>query len=247
MPIRDMRDYLATLEQQGLLRRIDREIDRDWEIACLAKWMYQALPMERRFGLYFQNVKGSSIPVVTGALGGSARSVALALQCDVDAINDAVVSALRAPIKPNGLNAVYLNSEKALDLKASQVNALLAWLHGGGHLIVGSRTNHSSHRQRVVAQIASVRPLPASPPSRAIPNCWNGCAVPGVMMAAIISSRTRRPAPAPGRAHASAGPRSRNPYAKLTEDPKFEQAAMQVAVGSVRDGHVLIGSAKSPW
>ena len=95
-----MRDYLATLEQHDLLQRVTREVDRSWEIACLAKWMYQALPVERRFGLLFQNVKGSSIPVVTGALGASPRSVALALQCEVDAINDKVVAALRNPIRP---------------------------------------------------------------------------------------------------------------------------------------------------
>jgi len=69
MPYRDMRDYLAALEQQDLLKRITRQTDGSWEIACLAKWMYQALPVERRFGLMFQNVKGSNIPVITGALG----------------------------------------------------------------------------------------------------------------------------------------------------------------------------------
>ncbi len=100
MPYRDMRDYLATLEQHGLLKSVTRETDRSWEIACLTKWMYQALPVEQRFGLMFQNVKGSKIPVVTGALGGSPRSVALALQCEVDAINDTVVAALRRPVKP---------------------------------------------------------------------------------------------------------------------------------------------------
>jgi 2,5-furandicarboxylate decarboxylase 1 len=100
MPYRDIRDYLAVLEQHSLLRRVTKELDRSWEIACLAKWMYQALPIESRFGLYCQNVKGSSIPVVTAALGASPRSVALALQCEVDEINDKVVAALRNPIKP---------------------------------------------------------------------------------------------------------------------------------------------------
>ena len=87
MSYRDMRDYLAALEQQDLLKRITHEVDHSWEIACLAKWMYQALPVEERFGFYFQNVKGSKIPVVTGALGASPKSVALALQCEVDEIN----------------------------------------------------------------------------------------------------------------------------------------------------------------
>lgn len=84
MPFRDMRDYLAALEQQNLLRRVSREVDHNWEVACLAKWMYQALPIDRRFGLYFQNVKGTTIPVVTGALGACPASVAVALQCEVE-------------------------------------------------------------------------------------------------------------------------------------------------------------------
>lgn len=100
MPYRDMRDYLAVLEQQNCLRRITREVDRNWEIACLAKWMYQTLPVEERFGFYFQNVKGCKIPVVTGALGASPKGVALALQCDVHEINNKVADALRHPHKP---------------------------------------------------------------------------------------------------------------------------------------------------
>jgi UbiD family decarboxylase len=62
--------------------------------------MYQALPIDQRFGLYFGNVRGSSIPVVTGALGACPESVAVALQCEVDQINDTVVAAMRNPIKP---------------------------------------------------------------------------------------------------------------------------------------------------
>jgi hypothetical protein len=43
-----MRDYLVILEQHNLLKRVTR---CGWEIACLAKWMYQALPVERSFGI----------------------------------------------------------------------------------------------------------------------------------------------------------------------------------------------------
>jgi UbiD family decarboxylase len=95
-----MRDYLAVLQQQDLLRAVTKEVDCNWGIACIAKWMYQALPVERRFGLMFQNVRGFNIPVITGALGGSPRSVALALQCEVDGINDRVVAGLRNRVKP---------------------------------------------------------------------------------------------------------------------------------------------------
>jgi UbiD family decarboxylase len=116
-----MRDYVATLEQHDLLRRVTKHVDRDWEVACLAKWMYQALPVERRFGLLFQNVNGSDIPIVTAALGASPHSVALALRCDVGAINDTVVSALRRPIAPRTVGSavcqenVHLGGEACLD------------------------------------------------------------------------------------------------------------------------------------
>jgi UbiD family decarboxylase len=105
MAYRDMRDYLAALEQQNLLKRITREVDHNWEVACLAKWMYQALPIEERFGFYFQNVKGSTIPVVTGVLGAAPKSVALALQCEVHEINSKIVDSLRHLKKPKLVNA----------------------------------------------------------------------------------------------------------------------------------------------
>lgn len=40
------------------------------------------------------------------------------------------------PIALESLDALYLNSEKAIELKVPQVMALLAWVRGGGHLIV---------------------------------------------------------------------------------------------------------------
>jgi hypothetical protein len=36
------------------------------------------------------------------------------------------------PITLAGLDTIYLSSERAFELKQPQVNALLAWLHGGG-------------------------------------------------------------------------------------------------------------------
>ncbi len=119
MAYRDMRDYLAVLEQHDLLKRVTREVDCNWEIACLAKWMFQALPVERRFGLLFQKVKGSGIPVVTGALGASPQSVALALQCDVEAINDKIVAALRNPKAPTASRAAVCQEVEYIGDKAS--------------------------------------------------------------------------------------------------------------------------------
>lgn len=40
------------------------------------------------------------------------------------------------PIALEGLNSLYLNTARALELKEPQVRALLSWLHGGGQLVV---------------------------------------------------------------------------------------------------------------
>ncbi len=100
MTHRTMRDFLTALEKKGLLRRIAKPVDRMWEPAALAKWMYQALPAEKRFGMYFEKVIGSDIPIVTAALGANPAAYAIALDIEVDDINGAWVKACRNPIPP---------------------------------------------------------------------------------------------------------------------------------------------------
>ena len=41
------------------------------------------------------------------------------------------------PLVFEGMDTIYLNSEKAPELTVNQVYALMAWLNTGGHLIVG--------------------------------------------------------------------------------------------------------------
>lgn len=100
MTHRTMRDFLTVLEKKGLMRRITRPVDPSWEPAVLAKWMYQSLPPEKRFGMYFEKVQGSDIPLVTAALGASYSTYAAALDVEVDGINDAWVKAALNPIPP---------------------------------------------------------------------------------------------------------------------------------------------------
>jgi 4-hydroxy-3-polyprenylbenzoate decarboxylase len=95
-----MKDFLAELERRDKLRHITEPVDRTWEPACLAKWMYQAMPNDERFGLYFDRVKGSEIPLVTGALGASTHTYAAALEVEPDRINEKIVQALLNPIAP---------------------------------------------------------------------------------------------------------------------------------------------------
>ena len=100
MPYRDMREFLSALEARGKLRRITQQVDHTWEVACIARWMFQALPHEQRCGLLFENIKGSSIPVMTGVLGASPDVYAIALETEPDKINEKWVQSLRNPLPP---------------------------------------------------------------------------------------------------------------------------------------------------
>ena len=65
MSHRDFREFVAVAEQQGLLRRVRQSVDRSWEPACMAKWAFQALSNEDRFGLLFEDVEGSDFALCT--------------------------------------------------------------------------------------------------------------------------------------------------------------------------------------
>ncbi|MBI2315554.1 MAG: UbiD family decarboxylase [Betaproteobacteria bacterium] len=95
-----MRDFLSALETKGLLRRIEKPVDPTWEPAALAKWMYQALPAEKRFGMLFEKVLGSDIPIATAALGANTATYAAALGVEPEGINAAWARACLNPIAP---------------------------------------------------------------------------------------------------------------------------------------------------
>ncbi len=121
------------------------------------------------------------------------------------------------PLVFEGMDAIYLNSEKAPDLNVNQVNALLAWLNAGGHLIVA------------VEQISDVNATPwlraivpcdltgmGSAPSHSALQQW-------VRSAASNPSSTRLKLPNGARSPNAANADS-NPFADLAEDPDFEKA-----------------------
>jgi len=64
MPYNDLREYLMALEENGLLHKVSKEVDKDWEIAATARVLFQKVPASRRPAIMFEKVKGSSVPVV---------------------------------------------------------------------------------------------------------------------------------------------------------------------------------------
>lgn len=101
MAYRDLRSYLAALEEKGKLKRVKKEVDKDWEIAPVCRQLFYKFPHEKRPALMFENVKGFNIPVVAGVLGASREIYALGLETDsVEGINRKWDHALEKPIPP---------------------------------------------------------------------------------------------------------------------------------------------------
>ncbi len=122
MAYRDMREFLGVAEQCGRLRRVKESVDPSWEPASIAKWMFLALPVAERFGLMFEDVIGARFPLVTGALGASIDTYALALETKPDALNDKWLSGLANPHDPVRVNQAPCQENVQLGVDATLAN-----------------------------------------------------------------------------------------------------------------------------
>ena len=100
MPYSDLRDFLKKLESSGKLHRIAKPVDKDWEIAAVAKIAFESIPEPRRPALMFEHVKGFDMPLVLGVLGGSRAIYCLALECELKDLHKKWGDAERQPIAP---------------------------------------------------------------------------------------------------------------------------------------------------
>jgi hypothetical protein len=141
------------------------------------------------------------------------------------------------PIALEGLDAVYLNSEKALGLKVNQVAALLAWVQEGGRLILSveqlADINSTPWLQQVLpCEVTDMVNLGVDEDLQQ----WihqDTAIDTSISTTPRISTRTGRKqnAPAPPTVPSLEG---------TAPDPGFVDAHMPVATGRVRDGRVLL-------
>jgi UbiD family decarboxylase len=96
----DLRHYLEVLDEKNLIKRINRPVDKDWEIAAVARVAFQRIRASERPALMFTNIKGHEIPLVLGILGGSPLIYATSLQTEVAAIPGVWKNAREHPIPP---------------------------------------------------------------------------------------------------------------------------------------------------
>lgn len=158
------------------------------------------------------------------------------------------------PLVLEGLRSIYLNTAKAPELSVGQVRALLAWLNDGGHLIVGveqisevaatpwlndllpcdlkdvQSIEHHPELQQWLKRAGGPANLvysPNRPPSGFAPRY-------GRPQSPVATGNL------PGRAASLQTVTTNNPFSQLTDDIGFETNALQVAVGKLRDGQVLV-------
>jgi len=87
-----LRDWLAEQDEKGLLKHIKREVDPINELAAVGK------KLEPQYGAIFENVKGSTMPVVTGVVT-SRESIARSLGMSYPELMERYKHALNSPMK----------------------------------------------------------------------------------------------------------------------------------------------------
>jgi UbiD family decarboxylase len=103
---RDFQEHLAELEKAGLLRTVDRAINKDTELHPLVRWQFRGgIPEADRKAWKFDNVvdsKGRSydMPVVVGALATTPDIYRIGMNIDLDKIGEHWEHAIAHPIPP---------------------------------------------------------------------------------------------------------------------------------------------------
>ncbi len=102
----DLHDHIATLDEAGLLVRVDREINKDTEMHPLVRWQFRGgIPEHERKAFLFTNVVDSrgrryDIPVIVGGLAASREIYRRGIGCALDRIEERWAEAVANPIPP---------------------------------------------------------------------------------------------------------------------------------------------------
>ena len=122
MKYKDLRDFIAQLEAQGELKRIQQEVDPYLEMAEICDRVLRA----EGPALLFENVKGSSTPVL-GNLFGTPKRVAMGMGEDkVEALREIgkLLAMLKEPSPPKGMKDAWKQLpmfKKVLDMAPKKI------------------------------------------------------------------------------------------------------------------------------
>lgn len=147
------------------------------------------------------------------------------------------------PLVLEGLNALYLNSERATELTKPQVNAIYAWLNSGGHLIIAVEQPSDVSASPWLKELLpfEVRDLKPLAHHTELEGWLRNSPWPTTLLGA---SGPRQPGR--GRLPAPVAVAPTNPFSSLPSDLDFEGTEMQVAVGTLRDGTIDLQAGDVP-
>ncbi|MFN0067672.1 MAG: hypothetical protein ACKVYV_08560 [Limisphaerales bacterium] len=152
------------------------------------------------------------------------------------------------PLTLEGLDAVYLSGERAADFRPEQADALLAWLQGGGHLVVGLEQPGDLAAVPWLAAVTPFAPREAgSLPAGAALDTWlrRATGVTAPEAPAAENFTPGRPRRRPSRQEAPAM-KAVEPYLALTPDGDFSAAVLPAVLGEARGGETLLAAAGHP-
>jgi len=112
-PFLDLSSFLSHLEHSGRLRRVSKPVEKDWEIACLARWAMESTPEKDSYALLFENVKNHSVPVAVN-LFSTPEMYGAALGVHSDELLIAWAKALDRAYSPSRLPMVQYSMSSAL-------------------------------------------------------------------------------------------------------------------------------------
>ena len=130
----DFHDHLAALDSAGLLRRIDRAVDKDSELHPLVRWQFRGgIAEPDRKAFLFTNVVDAAgrvydFPVAVGALAANARIYSIGMGVPEAGIGAAWRRAMAAPVPPREVAAApcqeVVLTGAALDAPGSGLESL---------------------------------------------------------------------------------------------------------------------------
>src|SRR5689334_10349058 len=100
----DLHDHIRSLDQAGLLIKVDREINKDTEMHPLVRWQFRGGIAEKdRKAFLFTNVVDSKgrkydIPVLVGGLASNREIYRIGLGCAFEEMDERWVRAIQSPI-----------------------------------------------------------------------------------------------------------------------------------------------------
>ena len=106
----DLHEHLAALEERGLLRRIDRQIDKDAELHPLVRWQFVGgIDEAERKAFLFTNIidalgRKYDMPVVVGAIAANPEIYSVGMRAPVEEIQAKWDHAIANPVAPRLVN-----------------------------------------------------------------------------------------------------------------------------------------------